>query len=222
MCGRFTLAAELADLKAEFAGIQFPAPLARRYNVAPSQPVLAIPNDGQAKADYFVWGLIPSWAKDASIGNRLINARGETLAEKPAFRSSYKYKRCLVLADGFFEWKTVPGTKAKTPIYVQLEHGTPFGMAGLWSAWHAADGSEVRSCTIITTAPNALIAPIHNRMPVILRAEDRSKWLDPAPQSPDVLGHLLQPYPAERMKALAVSTLVNNPGIDRAECVLPS
>jgi putative SOS response-associated peptidase YedK len=222
MCGRFTLAPESDELQVEFEGVQFPEQFARRYNIAPSQPVLVIPNGDRARADYLLWGLIPSWAKDPSIGSRLINARGETLSEKPAFRGSYKYKRCLILADGFYEWKATIGTKVKIPYYLQLKDGKPFGFAGLWSDWQAADGSEVRSCTIITTTPNALVAPIHNRMPAILRAEDREEWLDPKPRSPDALGHLIQAYPAERMRAIAVSTLVNNPSIDRAECILPA
>jgi putative SOS response-associated peptidase YedK len=222
MCGRFTLAAEEADLEAEFEGVQFPAHFAKRYNIAPSQPVLAIPNDGKRTADFFVWGLVPSWAKDPSIGNRLINARGETLAEKPAFRASYKYKRCLILADGFYEWKSTPGTKLKVPHYIQMADRRAFGLAGLWSEWHAPDGSELRTCSIVTSTPNAILAPIHNRMPVILRVEDRPAWLDPAPKSPEDLGRFLQPYPAGRMRAFAVTTLVNNPAVDRAECVLPA
>jgi len=222
MCGRFTLAIEPADLEGEFEGIQFPATFAPRYNVAPSQPVMVIANDGRGAADFFIWGLIPSWAKDPAIGNRLINARGETLAEKPAFRGPYKYKRCLILADGFFEWKAIHGTKTKVPHYIKLGNARPFGFAGLWSEWRSSDGSELRSCTIVTTAPNSLLASIHNRMPVILRAEDRALWLDPEPRSPDVLEHLIKPYPAQLMQAFPVSTLVNDPNNDRAECVLPA
>ena len=222
MCGRFTLAAETADLEAEFEGVQFPTQFAPRYNIAPSQPVLVIPNEGKGRADFFVWGLIPSWAKDASIGSRLINARGETLAEKPAFRGAYKYKRCLILADGFYEWKSIPHTKVKVPHYITLAERKAFGFAGLWSEWHASDGSEVRSCTIVTTTPNSLLAGIHNRMPVIISREDRQLWLDPAPKSHADLTHLIRPYPAELMQAFAVSTLVNSPANDRAECVLPA
>lgn len=222
MCGRFTLAVEAAELQEGFEGVQFPTQFAPRYNIAPSQPVLAISNDGKRAADFFVWGLIPSWAKDPSIGNRLINARGETLSEKPAFRGSYKYKRCLILADGFYEWRSTPGTKIKIPHYIQMTDRKPFGFAGLWSEWRSTDGSEVRSCTIVTTTPNALLATIHNRMPVILRPEDHVDWLDPAPRSPEDLGHLIEPYPAELMNAFPVSPLVNNPANDRAECVLPA
>ena len=221
MCGRFTLAVDADELEAEFAAVRFPAAFARRYNVSPSQPVLVIPNDGKAAADLYVWGLIPSWSKDPSMGNRLINARGETLAERPAFRGAYKYKRCLVLADGYYEWMATPGTKVKVPHYIQISDGRPFGFAGLWSEWRSADGSEVRSCTIVTTTPNSLLAKIHNRMPVILSREDREKWLDPAPKSSEDLGDLIKPYPAELMRAFPVSTLVNNPANDRSDCIAP-
>ena len=221
MCGRFTLALEAGELEGEFPGVRFPIQFAARYNIAPSQPVLAIANDGKKVADFLVWGLIPSWAKDASIGNRLINARGETLAEKPAFRGSYKYKRCLVLADGFYEWKSDAGSRTKVPHYIRLADGRPFGFAGLWSEWRTADGSELRSCTIVTTTPNSLMATIHNRMPVILQPADHELWLDPAPKQPGDLAHLIRAYPAALMRAFPVSTLVNNPANDQPQCVLP-
>ena len=222
MCGRFTLAVEEGELQAEFEGIDLPSQFARRYNIAPSQPVLAVLNDGRHKADFLVWGLIPSWAKDPSIGNRLINARAETLAEKPSFRSSYKHKRCLILADGFYEWKATAGTKSKIPHYVQLKSARPFAFAGLWAEWRNSDGSELRSCTIITTVPNALMAPIHNRMPAILRPEDREPWLDPTISAPEVLAPLIHPFPSNLMRAFPVSTLVNNPATDRVDCIVPA
>lgn len=222
MCGRFTLAVEDEALEAEFPGTQWPSQFAPRYNIAPTQPVLAISNDGHNRADFFIWGLIPSWAKDPSIGNRLINARAETLAEKPAFKGSFKYKRCLILADGFYEWQAAPGRKTKVPYYIQLKNKKPFGFAGLWSEWRGADGSELRSCTIITTEPNELMAPIHNRMPAILREQDRSRWLEPASVAVETLAPLLVPYPAELMRAFVVSTLVNNPGADTPDCVAPA
>lgn len=222
MCGRFTLAVEDDELQAEFPGIQFPAQFVPRYNIAPSQPVLAIPNDGRDKADFFIWGLIPSWAKEPSIGGRLINARAETLAEKPAFRGSYKYKRCLILADGFYEWQGTAGKKAKVPYFVQMKDKKPFALAGLWSDWRSADGSELRSCTIITTQPNELMATIHDRMPVILHRDDRTKWLEPAARSPEALASLLRPYPADLMRAYPVSTLVNNPALETPDCIRPA
>ena len=222
MCGRFALTVDPADLQDAFPEFKFPAQGAPRYNIAPSQPILGLPNDGTNQADFFVWGLIPSWAKDPSIGNRMINASAETLAEKPAFRSAYKYHRCLIFADGFFEWQARPGSKSKVPHFIRLKSGAPFAFAGLWEHWEPADGSEVRSAAIITTEPNELMASIHNRMPVILQPDTFSQWLDSAPQSPNRLQNLLVPYPAGEMEAFPVSTLVNSPGNDRAECVVPA
>ena len=222
MCGRFTLTVDPADAGEEFEDVTFPAKFAPRYNIAPTQPVLAIPNDGKHAADFFVWGLIPSWAKDPSIGNRLINARGETLAEKPSFRGGYKYKRCLILADGFYEWKSGAGTKTKVPHFIRLQTARPFAFAGLWDEWQSPDGSSIRSCTIITTKPNKLMASIHDRMPVILHPKDYADWLDSSPRSADSLNRLITGFPAELMQAYPVSTLVNSPGNDRAECVLPA
>ena len=221
MCGRFTLTVDPAELKDAFADFKFPKKFAPRFNIAPTQPVLAIPNDGTSQADFFLWGLIPSWAKDPSIGNRLINARGETLAEKPAFRGGYKYKRCLILANGFYEWKSEPGTKTKVPYFIHLESGDVFAFAGLWDEWHSPDGSTVRSCTIVTTSPNELMSKIYNRMPVILQPSDYTEWLDATPRTPESLTHLIQPFSAKLMDAYPVSTLVNSPANDRAECIAP-
>jgi len=222
MCGRFTLTVDTADLQAAFPEFSFPAEGGARFNVAPSQPVLVLPNDGQGKADYFVWGLIPSWAKDPSIGSRLINARAETLGEKPSFRGGYKYHRCLVFADGFYEWKAQAGAKNKVPHFIHLASGKPFAFAGLWDEWHSPDGSQVKSCTIITTEPNELMSTLHNRMPVILPESAYALWLDPAARRAEELQHLLRPYPAAEMSAYAVSTLVNSPGNDRAELLTPA
>src|SRR5918996_1561386 len=133
----------------------------------------------------FTIGLIPMWAKDPTIGNRLINARGETLEEKPAFRGSLKYKRCLILADGFYEWKSFGARKTKTPYFIHMKDRKPFAFAGLWDSWNSLDGSLVKTCTIITTEPNEVVSMIHNRMPVILHPRDYAKWLDPSPQTPE-------------------------------------
>ena len=222
MCGRYVLALNPGEQPEVFDDYSFPLEFAPRYNIAPSQPVLAIPNDGKKRADFLVWGLIPAWAKDPSIGNRLINARGETLAERPAFRGVYKHKRCLIPADGFYEWKYQTGSKTKLPHFIHMKSGQPFAFAGLWDEWRSADGSAVRSCTIITTAPNSLMAALHNRMPVILRPEHFEEWLDPSARNPASLEHLIQPFPAERMDAHPVSTLVNTPANDRAECIAPA
>lgn len=221
MCGRFTLTVNPAELQDTFSDFIFPQKFAPRFNIAPSQPLLAIPNDGANKADFFIWGLIPMWAKDPSIGNRLINARGETVAEKPSFRGSFKYKRCLILADGFYEWKANPGTKTKTPYYIHMKDRKPFVFAGLWDTWDSPDGSSIKTCTIITTEPNELMAPIHNRMPVILHTRDHAKWLDTAPQTPDDLLPLIKPFSADEMAAYPVSTLVNKPSNDKPELVVP-
>src|SRR5664280_236913 len=225
MCGRFTLSVDPADLQEAFPEFIFPAQVGPRYNIAPTQPVLVLPNDGTNRADLFVWGLIPSWAKDPAIGSRLINARAETLAEKPSFRSAYKYRRCLIFADGFFEWQTKPGgflppkssadgpkplvpiaSKSKLPHLIRLKSGKPFAFAGLWEHWQSPDGSEIKSATIITTSPNELMTPIHDRMPVILPPAAYSRWLDPKPLSSLGLNNLLISYPAGEMVAFPVST----------------
>lgn len=219
MCGRFTLAVNPGDFADEFGGADFPEPFQPRYNIAPTQPVLAIPNDGKNAATFFLWGLVPAWVKDPAIGSRLINARAETLSEKPAFRGAYKYKRCVIPADGFYEWKTQPGTKVKVPHYIRLATHRPFALAGLWDEWHGPDGAALRTCTIITTEPNSLMATVHNRMPVILRAEAIPDWLDGSPRAPEKLSSLLQPFPAEKMELYPVSMAVNNPANDRAECI---
>jgi putative SOS response-associated peptidase YedK len=221
MCGRFTLTVDPAELIDEFGDYTFPPQFAPRFNIAPSQPVLAIPNDENNQADFFQWGLIPFWAKDPSIGNRLINARGETLAEKPSFRGSYKYKRCLILTDGFYEWTKQPGSKTKTPYFIHMKDRQPFAFAGLWDEWHSSDGSQVRTCTIITTSPNELVKALHNRMPVILPRDSYGQWLSNTPQTPENLSPLIKPYPSAEMAAYPVSTLVNNPKNDHAACVVP-
>ena len=220
MCGRFTLTVNPADLKDAFANFRFPPRFAPRFNIAPSQPLLAIPNDGHRQATFFLWGFMPTWAKDANFERRLINARSETLAEKPSFKGAYKYRRCLILADGFYEWQALGKAKTKTPHYIFMKSRQPFAFAGLWSDWESADGSTVKTCTIITTQPNELMRPIHARMPVILPPAAYRAWLDPRPRND--LQPLLKPYPAEEMDAYPVSTLVNSPTNDRMECVVPS
>jgi len=222
MCGRFTLTVNPADLQDNFNNYTFPAKFAPRFNIAPTQPVLAIPNDDKFKADFFIWGLIPMWAKDPTIGSRLINARGETVAEKPSFRGSYRHKRCLILADGFYEWKAFRGKKSKTPYFIHMKDRRPFAMAGLWDTWESPDGSSLKTCTIITTGPNELMEMIHDRMPVILHPRDYAKWLNPAPQTAESLQPLIKPFPADAMSAYAVSTLVNKATNDIPELVVPA
>ncbi len=220
MCGRFTLAID-PDVLQEAFGLTapFPAELVPRYNVAPSQPVAVVANGQQRKLELFNWGLIPSWAKDPKIGNRLINARAETLAEKPSFRAALKKRRCLILADGFYEWKREG--KAKTPTYIQLTDGRPFAFAGLWEVWKSPDDSLVKSCTIITTTPNALLGKIHDRMPVILPPTAYDLWLSPEELPAEKTLPLLKPFAAAQMKAVPVSPRVNSPAFDAPECVRP-
>ncbi|MFH2039046.1 MAG: SOS response-associated peptidase [Chloroflexota bacterium] len=219
MCGRFLLAIDPADLQDSFPQFKFNIPINQRFNIAPTQPVLVVPNDSSFTADYYTWGLIPSWAKDPSIGSRMINARAETLSEKPSFRGPFKHHRCLILSNGFYEWQKRPGSNAKKPFYIRLKTGKPFAFAGLWDEWHSPDGSQIKSCTIITTIPNSLVAPIHDRMPVILPIDKYSIWLDPSSQSSTTFQDLLQSYPADEMIASPVSSYVNNPANNGPDCL---
>jgi putative SOS response-associated peptidase YedK len=221
MCGRFTLTADISELQSSFPWVNIPPGLSPRYNIAPTQPVAVTPNDGKNRLDFYIWGLIPSWAKDPDIGSHMINARSETLSEKPAFRAAFRRRRCLVLADGFYEWRK--DTKGqKTPMYIHLASGKPFAFAGLWEFWNAPDGSSVLSCVIITTQPNSLLATIHNRMPVILPEAAYAQWLDPGEGDPKQLSALLLPYPAEEMAAFPVSPLVNNPRNESPALIQPA
>ncbi len=222
MCGRFSLWVQFGDLLKAFPEFTFPETLSPRYNIAPTQPVAAVPNDGKKRVRTFRWGLVPFWAKDPSIGNRMINARGETVADKPSFRAAYRRRRCLVLADGFYEWRGEPGGQAKTPMYVRLASGEPFAFAGLWEVWQPDQDLALYSCTIITTEPNALLTPIHNRMPVILPRDAYDRWLDPEERPPGDLDALLVPYAAEEMIAYPVSRFVNSPANDTPACIVPA
>jgi putative SOS response-associated peptidase YedK len=220
MCGRFTLTADIHTLQATFPWVEIPDGLTPRFNIAPTQPVAVVPNDGKNRLDFYVWGLIPSWAKDPSIGSRMINARAETLTEKPSFRTAFRRRRCLVLADGFYEWRT-ENTGPKTPMYIRLASGKPFAFAGLWEIWNSPDGSIILSSTIITTTPNSLMAKIHNRMPVILPEESYSQWISPGEPDLRTLTSLLAPYPEAEMVAFPVSPLVNSPKNDLPALVEP-
>ncbi|HSL16495.1 MAG TPA: SOS response-associated peptidase [Methylomirabilota bacterium] len=218
MCGRYTLTVDAA-LLAELFELEPLTDLEPRYNVAPTQtvPILrSAPNGGRQWARAR-WGLIPSWAKDESIGNRLINARAETAAEKPSFRSAFKHRRCLIPADGFYEWaKTGDG---KVPHHVRFADRRPFAFAGLWERWSPPEGEAVDSCTILTTAPNELVAGIHDRMPVILPRDAFADWLAPEPLGPDAAGTMLVPHPADGMEAVTVSRHVNSPANDDPRCL---
>ncbi len=220
MCGRFSLWLTLSDLKAAWPDFEFPDEMPQRYNIAPSQDIAVVPNNGSGKIEVFRWGLVPFWAKDPSMGNKMINARAETVAQKPSFRAAYRRRRCLVLADGFYEWREEPGQSAKTPMYVHMASGEPFAFAGLWEVWRP-DDTPILSCTIITTRPNQLLAPIHNRMPVILPRAAYARWLDSGEVSSGDLDDLLKPYPSEEMTAYPVSRFVNSPMNDEPRCIEP-
>ena len=219
MCGRYTLF-RLEQLLHRFPWIDRPpADAIARYNIAPTQPVLVIPNERSDRFDYFNWGLIPPWAKEPSIGNRMINARVETIAEKPAYAKPFRRRRCLVPADGFYEWRRDPDGKSKTPMHIRLKSGEPFAFAGLWESWHSADGSEILSTTLITGPPNELVSKIHDRMVVILKPEHYRQWLDPNERDPEDLLPMLKPYPADEMTATAVAKLVNSPKNESPDCI---
>lgn len=216
MCGRYTLTIDIKTIAEKF-GVPASLDTSPRYNIAPTQEVVTIMRNGTSHLALLRWGLIPSWAKDESIGSRMINARAESLAEKPSFKGLLRSKRCLVIADGFYEWKQENGFK--TPMYITLKNGEPFAFAGLWDQWKSPDGQQVRSCTIITTEPNDVLEPIHNRMPAILLPDAYEGWLDPDMRDEQALSHWLAPYPAEEMTARAVSRLVNDPKREGSELI---
>ncbi|HSM80336.1 MAG TPA: SOS response-associated peptidase [Nodosilinea sp.] len=224
MCGRFSLNQTGEDLARAFH-LEPPPPVVPRYNIAPTQPLATVVATTENPAPHFqflLWGLIPSWAKDPTIGSRLINARAETVAEKPSFRAAFKRRRCLILADGFYEWQAQAGRKTKQPHYIFLKDHAPFAFAGLWEHWSdPTSGGELQTCTILTTAPNELMEPIHNRMPVILPPVDYAAWLDPNYNQPQVLQSMLRPYEAEAMACHPVSTAVNKPQNDSPVCIEP-
>ncbi len=220
MCGRFTLV-RIEDFLRELQWVlPLEGGLLPRYNIAPSQPIAAIVNRPEPHVAMLQWGLIPAWAKDPAIGNRLINARAESLAEKPAFRGALRHHRCLIPADGFYEWKK-GGSGARIPHLLRLKSRKVFALAGLWDMWQSPDGSELCTCTIITTRPNALAASIHDRMPLIVRPADYRRWVSPGEQSAGALADIFEPYPAEEMEAVPVSRLVNSPANDTPECAAP-
>jgi putative SOS response-associated peptidase YedK len=217
MCGRFTLSLPAEAIASTFQLSTIPE-LVPKYNIAPTQPVPTILSAGDRRQFKMLrWGLIPAWAKDATMGAKLINARAETVAEKPAFRTAFRHRRCLVIADGFYEWQQQKGKKQ--PFYFRFQNGQPFAFAGLWESWQAPDGEKIDSCTLLTTAANTLLQPIHDRMPVILKPEDYNQWLDPQIQKPEQLQPLLQSYSSEAMVSYPVSTKVNNPTNDSPECI---
>ena len=220
MCGRFTslLAPELLDA---IFGVKAASSMQPRYNIAPSQQIAVIRQDSEGNNQLFDahWGLIPSWAKDASIGSHTINARAETIHEKPAFRHAIRYRRCIIPASGFYEWRH-EGKKA-SPLYIRMKDGQPMCFAGIWEHWKPEEGEEIESCSIITTSSNSLIKSIHDRMPVILCPGDFDLWLNRNMHDPEKLKPLYQPYPADLIEMYPVSPLVNSPRNDSPEFIEP-
>ncbi len=220
MCGRYTLAAEVEPLQARF---QFETPVpdyAPSYNIAPSQGVLAVIRDEDAnRAGLLRWGLVPSWAKDPKVGYRMINARAESAAEKPSFRRALRQRRCLVLADGYYEWQRRNGQKI--PMYMRLRSHEPFAFAGLWERWRGADDTTLVTCTILTTEANEWIQLVHHRMPVILDPSQEALWLDRSVTEPDVLQPLLEPVQTDILEAYAVSPQVNAARYNAPDCIVP-
>ena len=218
MCGRFDLHLP-RELIEEIFGISIPRNIMPRYNIAPTQEIAVVrmSPDRTRQLDFLKWGLIPSWAKDPSIGSRMINARSETVHEKPAFRNSFKNRRCIIPANGFYEWKETAGRKK--PLYVKMKDNSPMLFAGLWDHWKPAEGEVIESCSILTTSSNDLVEPLHDRMPVILRIEDVELWLDHQITVPDPLVPLFKPFPSEKMDMYPVSDIVNSPRNDSPECI---
>jgi len=220
MCGRFALKAPPRTIQQHF-GLPETVDLSPRYNIAPSQDVAVIRHlsgRGYRQLDMLRWGLIPGWAKDMKISYRMINARAETLAQKPAFRTAFKKRRCIIAADGFYEW--LHSGKTKQPFFVHMKNSAVFGFAGLWESWNSPEGSTVESCTVITTSANDLVRKIHDRMPVILHSARYEAWLQDSTKV-ETLQQLLMPYPAAEMEIYRVSSEVNSPKNDTMECIIP-
>lgn len=219
MCGRYTLMTAIVRLQERFHLDATTLSYTPSYNIAPGQEVLAVLSNDPPRVGYLRWGLVPAWAKDAKSGYRMINARLETVAEKPSFRQALRQRRCLVLADGYFEWQQHGATKI--PMYIHRQDRAPFAFAGLWETWRDAAGNPLHTCTILTTSANALLSAIHPRMPVILAPDAEAAWLDRQRQAPADLLSLLQPYRDAELQAYPVSQLVNTPQHNSPACIAP-
>jgi putative SOS response-associated peptidase YedK len=223
MCGRFTLRTPMKDVVRLFELAHYDdaqtGQFKERFNIAPSQPIAAVRHDraqNRRELTWLRWGLVPPWADDPAVGNQMINARAETVATRPAFREALRQRRCLIPADGFYEWKRQHG--AKQPFFISLKGSEPFAFAGLWERWQRGE-LTIESCTIITTSANELLRPLHNRMPAIVDAEHFQRWLDPDIEDIKQLEDLLSAYPADRLTAYPVRSVVNSPFHDAADCV---
>lgn len=220
MCGRYTITVNPETVQQELGLASMPADFQPRYNVAPTQPVAVVADAEGRRAEMMRWGLIPSWAKDIEIGSKMINARSETITEKPSFRNAFMKRRCLVLADGFYEWQKGGGPRGRSqPYYFKLEDGQPFAFAGLWEFWKSPQGEAIRSCTIITCPANDIVRPVHERMPVMLTGDALWAWMEGT--SAADLQAMLKPYPPQKMHSYPVAPLVNRPELDSSELVQP-
>jgi putative SOS response-associated peptidase YedK len=222
MCGRFVRKSTITVIEDEFDIYEVQWAFEPSYNVAPSQDVACVIGNGGNRLVKFRWGLVPFWAKDPSIGYKMINARAETLTQKRSFARPFKKHRCLVVADGFYEWRKMAEGKRKIPMYVRMREERPFGFAGLYENWKAKDGTILQTCTIITTRPNELMIPIHSRMPAIIAPDKRKLWLDTEVQDPDLLMPLLTPYNSKELEAYEVSKRVNSPTYNEPDCIKPA
>lgn len=222
MCGRYFLHSDLDKLTELFGQLDGTITLSPRYNIAPTQPVPVVRADAQGRRHIALvrWGLVPSWAREPDTKYSMINARAETVAEKPAFRSAFRYRRCLIPADGFYEWQKTLGGR-KQPYCIRHAEDQPMALAGIWETWQAADGSELESCAILVTSANATVAPVHDRMPVIVDPSDFGSWLNRHLQHPDELEQFLQPAPTDLLRLYPVNTRVNNPQNDSKELIEP-
>ncbi len=219
MCGRFVLISDGQAIQTAFDLTSTPNPMSARFNIAPTQPVAVITNEDPSTLTYHRWGLIPSWSKNTKIGSTLINARSESVEEKPSFRTAFKRRRCLIPVDGFYEWKQ-QSDKNKTPMFIHMKDDSIFAFAGLWEIWNSPEGDEIRTCSILTTDANPFMATIHHRMPVILPPSEYATWLADD-QSPGILRGLLKQYDPDAMAAYEVSKFVNKPANDTPECIEP-
>jgi putative SOS response-associated peptidase YedK len=217
MCGRYSFILEDEMIKERFGVTVRSAIYKARYNCAPTQKLAVISNENPGELSLYRWGLIPFWAKDSSIGNKLINAKSETILEKPSFKNSFRSKRCLVLSDGFYEWRKGP---VKTPFRIMRRDGSAFAMAGIWDKWINPEGEEIRSFSILTTTPNSLMEKIHDRMPVILDRELEKRWIENSPA--ESLLEMLKPCEASSLVAYPVSDLVNSPRYDSPDILEPA
>ncbi len=219
MCGRFARFSIKPVIIEEFGVEEIGIDFEQEYNITPGNNVISVIGGEKRRLTSFKWGLVPSWSKDPSIGNKMINARSETISEKPSFRNAFKKRRCLVIADGFYEWQK--REKSKYPFYISLKSSKPFGFAGLNERWTSPSGEELNTCTIITCQPNSLLLSIHNRMPVIVKKEDEDLWLNCENSEDSRINDILKPYDSDLLEAFEVSKFVNSPANNSPDCIKP-